>query len=117
MDGTPRGFWLASVVASLVLGCASSPAVVLVEGVNGAVDATPVYVKDVAEKQEWRNGKRVKIRYATILVHEARAKEIERHYVSEGDGVILGGVTYTVVSIEPGAVDARARVSLQRIEE
>lgn len=119
MDGSLSAARFARIigVACLWVACSVPRSFVLMEGVNAKVDRTPVSVRQVAVKQEWRSGKRVTIRYATLLVHEAKAKEIQRHLVSEGDGLIIDGVEYTVVAVEPGAEDARAKVTLQKRDD
>ncbi len=117
MDGTILRGVVASIVAFSCVACSGAQSLVLVEGVNGKVATTPVSVRQVAAREEWRSGKRVTIRYATLLVHESKAKEIERHFVAEGDGLIIGGVEYTVVAVERGNPSARATVTLQKKED
>lgn len=99
------------------LGCGAAPSFVLVEGVNGKVDTTPVSVREVTVKQEFRNGKRVTVRYAALLIHEPKAKKIERHLLAEGDAVLISGVEYTVLNVVPGEADERATVTLQKTED
>ena len=117
VDGTILRRVVASFLVCAGLGCGAAPSFLLVEGVNGKVDTTPVSVRQVTLKQEWRNGKRVTIRYATLLVHEPKAKEIQRHLVAEGDGLIINGVEYTVLVVHPGETDSRATVTLQKNDD
>jgi hypothetical protein len=102
--------------ALLSLGCGGSGReVVLHELTNGKVEATPVGVSAVVDKQEWRNGKRVTVTYATLLVHTSKA--IRKQEVSAGDLVLIGSKKWQVVEVRPGGADTRGVVLLAAADD
>jgi hypothetical protein len=99
-------------VASLAIGCGGAGRqAVLNELTNGKVEATPVGVSAVVDKKEWRNGKRVTVTYATLLVHTSKA--IRKQEVCAGDSVLIGSKEWRVVEVKTGGADTRGVVVLE----
>lgn len=98
----------------LALGCAAATReVVLTERVDDQVDGVPVALGAVEARPIWKNGKRVTLDGATLLVRDPDAGAIRRQKVWVGDTLRIGPVEWTVVAVERGTASARARVVLR----
>jgi hypothetical protein len=101
----------------LVTSCgAGGSEIILRELTNDKIGNIPVGVSAVTETKQFRKGKRVSIEFATLLVHDTASKTIQKHLISEGDDLVIGGKTYRVTEVERGAEGDRGRVVLELME-
>ena len=101
----------------LLTSCsAGGSEIILRELTNDKIGNVPVGVSVVTETKQFRQGKRVSIDFATLLVHDTVSKTIQKHLVSAGDDVVIGGKTYRVVEVKRGAESDRGRVVLEAME-
>lgn len=104
--------WLTALV---LYGCGgAAPEVTLSEMENAKVEQVSVGLGSIEPQKIWRNGKRVSVDFATVLVRDTTTNTIQRQRVWLGDDLTIGGGTWTVVSIVPGTKDTRGRVVLRR---
>jgi hypothetical protein len=109
-----RGTLVASAFVVLVAGCgAHAREVELVEMQNARVDDVPVGLHTVESRRIWRDGRRIDVEFATLLVLDRATNTIVAQKVSEGDEIILGGKAWSVIRVEPGTSTTSSRVVLR----
>jgi hypothetical protein len=103
-------------LAVALVGCASTAReVVLAERVNAEIEQVPVGLGAVETKSLWRNGKRVKVDQAVLLVRDPGAPAIRQEKVWVGDQVTIGAGVWEVVELHPGSTTAAAKIRLRRV--
>lgn len=110
--------WWAAVSLVLCVGCGAAPReVVLRELINDQVDRTRVGLHHIDSRQIFRQGKRVSVDFASLLILDTATNTIKTEVVSTGDDVLLGDKRWTVVRVEPGRGGQRGQVVLVPAEE
>ena len=108
--------WIA--VLALCVGCGAGPReVVLQELINDQVDRTRVGLHHIESRQIFRQGKRVAVDFASLLILDTASNTIKTEVVSAGDEVVLGDKHWTVVRVEPGQGGARGQVVMVPAED
>lgn len=106
-----RTWWVAVLV--LCVGCGAGPReVVLRELINDQVGRTRVGLHHIDARQIFRQGKRVTVDFASLLILDTTTNTIKTEVVSAGDEVLLGDERWTVSRVEPGQGGARGEVVL-----
>ncbi|MFO0613265.1 MAG: hypothetical protein U0414_11775 [Polyangiaceae bacterium] len=79
---------------------------------NDQIDHTRIGLHHIEPRKIFRQGKRVSVDFASLLVLDPSTNTIKTEVVSAGDDVLIGGKRWIVVRIEPGTAETRGRIVL-----
>ena len=105
---------LALVLALSLVACATVSEVRVQERVPTLVADHEVAVIEVTQLKRFRNGKRIEVMAATLVVRDKG--ERRKLQVAQGDDVIIGSQRFLVTRIEAGGPTSAGVVTLQSTE-
>jgi hypothetical protein len=97
---------------ALLAGCAGAREVVLVEAINDQIDRTRIGLHHIEPRMIFRQGRRVSVDFASLLVLDVPTNTIKTELVSAGEEVFIDGKRWTVVRVEPHTPTSPGRVVL-----